>query len=496
MRFRVAGLLLSVATAWTSFGLYGRSISTDDGISLLAARSIAAHGYPLLPSGLIYNRAYVSHYILALSTTLFGTNDVGILVPALLAGVGTVACTIALARRVLGSDRAALLAGALVACSATQALYAASPRMYGMLSFFGVAAMLAAWRGFFEDDRRQRVLAVLAFALGLLCERGSATLLVALPFAVVSVGGFDTLRRGLGRPEGFAGLVFVASAALVAWRPAGSLRPIVVEGGNMPDFLAFSLDPDRFLYHLVHMDGLLPGTFWLALVGTVAAVRGDRNLRFAAVSCWVAFAQVALVMTEAGHRMVLFLLPLYAITVAGGVRALATSPRRAGIGAIGALILYFGLVYSEAWTGTRQHKVYAGGWLLPDQSREGDVAYAEELRAVLPRIAPDDLVLSSNPWITDYYLGRTDGMVRERLLRKGNTFTTYDEPRDEYFGALLYDETAKIDALVATLAPGQRAWLTLDFKADVFVSPAFRAHLATVFTRVNASDVVEIWVTP
>jgi hypothetical protein len=87
-------------------------------------------------------------------------------------------------------------------------------------------------------------------------------------------------------------------------------------------------------------------------------------------------------------------------------------------------------------------------------------------------------------------------MVRERLLRKGNTFTTYDERRDEYFGALLYDETAKIDALVATLAPGQHAWLTLDFKADVFVSPAFRAHLATVFTRVNTSDVVEIWVTP
>ena len=60
------GLFVAIMAWWTLHGLYGRSIVTDDGISLLAARGIREHGYPILPSGLVYARSYLAHYALAL----------------------------------------------------------------------------------------------------------------------------------------------------------------------------------------------------------------------------------------------------------------------------------------------------------------------------------------------------------------------------------------------------------------------------------------------
>src|SRR5204862_7897433 len=138
-----------------------------------------------------------------------------------------------------------------------------------------------------------------AVALGIQCERGAATLLPGLVVAgiVVTDGPLRVRVRALVdrvRPIGPAQLaalaVLLVSLALVAYQPPNALRPIVVMGGQPRDFIQFSLEPKRLFWHLLDVDGMLPGTLALAVLGVVA---GGRGARFLAVVFAIALAQVA-----------------------------------------------------------------------------------------------------------------------------------------------------------------------------------------------------------
>ncbi len=500
-RVALPALLLVVALYWTWFGLHGRSIRTDDGISLLAAAGIRMHGFPILPSGAIYARAYLAHYAVALSTMVFGVNDVGIALPAFVAALGTVALTFGLARRTLGSDVGGVLAAGLVAASSAQTEYAVSPRMYGPLTFFAAWASYAAFRGFVEGERAQRGWCVAAIALGLQCERGTATVLLALPVAWLLLGPPSARERwrgrlGWGLPEVAAGLVLVASVALIEWHPAHVVRPLVVEAGAVADSIGFSVAPKRILWHLIHMDSLLPGTLGLAVLATFTAFGGDHRLRYVAALCWLPFAMVACLLVDAGQRMVLFLLPVYATLVVAGARALGRAvvgrdARVIGLAAVSAVV-YGGTYAAAITTPTRARSVYSGGWWLPDESREGDPETAVELRALRPKIAATDLVISSNPWVTDYYLDHTDGLLRQRT-GKHHVYSAFASPTDEYFGLPIYDDFSKIQAVIKDLRPGQNLWVLRDFKSDEFTSVPFRHALSQVAQRVNKSRRIRIY---
>ena len=41
---------------------------------------------------------------------------------------------------------------------------------------------------------------------------------------------------------------------------------------------------------------------------------------------------------------------------------------------------------------------------------------AVQYAALAEKIQPEDRVISTNPWVTNYYLGRVDGLLRERRV--------------------------------------------------------------------------------
>ncbi len=505
-RMAAVATLVGAAAGWLVYGVQFRSISTDDGISLMAAAAIRDQGLPLLPSGQLYNRAYLAHYVLALSTGIFGTGDVGILLPSLVAGVGTLALVHEIGRRMLGSSGTGLLAAFLLACSSMQMAYSVSPRMYGLLTFFTTWATYAAWRGFGEGSRRHRILALWVLALGLQCERGAGTLVAAVPLALFAIEPAPLRtrltaiirRHPIGVPEWSSALVLAGSMALAVFQPANALRVVIGSGGNPPDFFEFSLSPTRFFWHLLHLDGMLTGTLGLALLGAITAAGGAPGARFLLVMLAVPFVQVALVMDQTGHRIVLFLLPLYALFVAFGLASLVAAirdrslPPRLLIATLLAGALQGGAVLVAAQRPKAMKAVYASGYLLPDQSRQGHPEIERELRWLRTQVADEDLVLTSNPWISDHYVGKTDGIIRQHP-NGARGFTTFPEPRDEYFGALIYDQIEELDTLLAGLARSQRVWIVLDTKADVYCSSEFRAGVAARLTRVNKSRRVRIY---
>lgn len=507
------GLFVAIMAWWTLHGLYGRSIVTDDGISLLAARGIREHGYPILPSGLVYARSYLAHYALALSTALFGTNDFGIAASSLVAAGAVLVLVHRLGSEVFldgetpqGASRSrwiAYVAMVLLAVSPPQVHYAASPRMYGWLTAFAAWTALAGWRGFARGRRDQQAWAVVAVALGIQCERGAATLLPGLVVAGLFVTG-GSLRarvqallervRPIGPAQLGAAVVLLASLALVAYQPPNALRPIVVMGGQPRDFIQFSLAPDRLFWNLLDVDGMLPGTLAFAVLGVLA---GGTGARFLAVVFAVALAQVAALMAYQGQRMVLFLLPLYALLVAAGLRAvvdaararvLATRPWRLRIE--GAVVFHAILIALATFLPKHLGRAYPTAYLFPDHREEGSSDTRRNLRWLAEALGPDDVVLTSNPWITDYYLGRTDGFLRQR--REKRKFGPFEEDADEYFGAPIYDEWSDIEAAMKALGPDRTLWLVADHKSEILWSIELRARVQAAFDLVRESE--NLWI--
>ena len=89
----MAVVLVFASVYWLQFGLTTRFIIDDDGTSILAAQSILDHGIPRLPSGFIYDRAYIPAYLLAGSLGIFGSDDLGITLPGVLLGLGVLLLT-------------------------------------------------------------------------------------------------------------------------------------------------------------------------------------------------------------------------------------------------------------------------------------------------------------------------------------------------------------------------------------------------------------------
>ncbi|MSQ02762.1 MAG: hypothetical protein EXR71_12870 [Myxococcales bacterium] len=507
-RVSIAVFLALAAAAggwWLYSGLVARSISTDDGISVLAADSIIRHGWPQLPSGLIYNRAYLAHYALAASIATVGRNDLGLLLPAWLASLGTQILLWRAGQRMFGGPWIGLAAAALVATSGWQAWYAGSPRMYGLLGFFATWTAVAAWRGLVEGQARHQTAALVAAALGIQAERGAALVLFAVVLAALvtepgAIGRrtarlWGRLRFGPAQLAGLAALGL--STGLALYKPTGSLRPIVVEGGNMPEFFSFSLSPHRAASHLAAVDALFPFLLVGVIGASVAALRGPRSLRFVVVTFWAALLPLLLLSNMTGERVVLFLLPLAALAVAAAGAELL-GPRRdarrllSGAGVVLVALFARSAVLDEALTAKGRATHGRGSFIWPNDSKEGRPGTEAALVRLRARMAPDDQVLSSNPWTTDYYLGRSDGLVRQRSIA-GKRHVRFDERRDEYFGLPIIDDEATLDALLAGRPAGAEAWLVRDFKADRYWSKDFSATIASRFEEVDHGGGVRIY---
>ena len=158
-------------------GLHG-----DEDISTLAARGIVEGGLPNLPSGNLYLRAPIYHYLIApLAAT--GIDWLPRLVSVVASAV-TAVLLVRLGRRFVG-ERAALLGGLLFCVSLFEIHFARVIRSYAtyeMLALLAVTALYLLW-----EERRARYgwLAVASIALGFGLHAMAATL--ALLFLVAAL---------------------------------------------------------------------------------------------------------------------------------------------------------------------------------------------------------------------------------------------------------------------------------------------------------------------
>ncbi len=203
------------------FGLRLRYLTTahpffDEYTTVLAARQILRHGWPLLPSGLFYEHGLLATYLIAPFTALFINSPIeswqpaqwGLMParwPSLLLSTATIPLIYAVARRAgagLGYSRpaaaAGLIAAGLFAISPEGIVWGARARMYALATLLALLTVYLAYRGSLHPaPARYRWAALAALLAALLTQLGVLLLLPPLLVAMLTVGWLS--HRAAGR---------------------------------------------------------------------------------------------------------------------------------------------------------------------------------------------------------------------------------------------------------------------------------------------------------
>lgn len=510
----IVALTAVAATYWLWVGLAERSIIDNDGISILAAQGILDHGYPLLPSDFLYHRGYIPHYLLAGSIGFFGLNDFSIMLPNLLMALGSLWLVYLFARDVIGRPWVGVVTAAALMGLSIEAFYATSPRMYMALQFFTMLAVYSGWRGYVLDEPRFRLLAIVSIGAAILSHREGAALLVAVPAALLVIVWITRHKLGplLSAQSLGAVLVLVLIAAfVVVYAPPATIPQITSHGGQDPGYLRLSLDLSSLSTTATESGQAMPfGLSFLPIALFLVAMTTRWRRRewhpgptYALVLFTILALTVATVI-QMGARFWLFIMPLYFLLAFTSVAVLvedhgprveawfrrSLTTRLAGFSLLGvgiAAILGVLLVLAgDSWDLARKAAGSpCGGELWA--CGKGIEAHYGNLRA---DIGPSDVVVSSNPWVTSYYLGRVDAYLRERV-GEDDTYAPFASESDEYFGVRLIDTLGELQDL---LVEERRVWVITDEKVGWASSPQTRDFLDTMFIQHRRDDLMTTYV--
>lgn len=197
-------VLLLAALGFRVVYLRNVSLHVDEFVSLLAIRGILEHGYPLLPSGTLYEQALLFSYLEAGLMRVLGFEAVVGRALSVVLSLATVALLYYVGAK-LFSTPVGLVAATLGAFSTESIAWGARVRMYAMLEFLVLLSVWFLWRGCIEGDgARYRWMTVFCYLGALFTHPVSVLLYLPLLLGVLVLKGL----RGAMRPG------FILQAAL------------------------------------------------------------------------------------------------------------------------------------------------------------------------------------------------------------------------------------------------------------------------------------------
>ena len=350
------GAALLVALALRLLGLASFGYGVDEGNTTAEAiRLVDVYGWkfweiPTKALTPLSGSMPVSYYVAALGLEGFGRDFVGLRLPFLLLGLGSVALTWWLARRLFRDGLIAAVAALLLAANAAHVEYSQLARFYMPTLVLGLAWALA----FHALATRPALGSALALAAIQLVGFGTHHLFPLLgPIALVH--GVAVLRDpGPGAlPDHRRRLILFALGALVL-----SCAPLVVNAMELRasgHSQAAGGDHDATRNVVRAAGGMLlriePAMLLLAVLGAVVAWRRDgRDGRYVVLLAFGLTAELLLIglLGQIRGRYVLWCLPYFAILAAvGSIRALDGTGRRSGLLVAGLGALALGLSTGE-----------------------------------------------------------------------------------------------------------------------------------------------------
>lgn len=183
-------LLLTLAAFWLRLINLGKlSFWSDDAFTYSAVEGILKHGWPVLPSGLVYFKQLLYSYLAAFFALILGLNEFGLRFPSALAGTLVIPLTYLLARDTFKSRLVGLLAAIFMAFNYWSFEFSREARYYTTFQFFYLLSLILFYRGFIKEEKKYQKWAVVSFAASVFVFR-LALLLILNFFILVFIKGF------------------------------------------------------------------------------------------------------------------------------------------------------------------------------------------------------------------------------------------------------------------------------------------------------------------
>jgi len=467
--------LLVCSAMYCFHGLAGQGLLADEYVSMVAAKGIVRHGVPVFENtGIIYTRSSLYHYLLAFFMLFGGAGNKDILVLlSVFWHLATVVLAFVWVRQMKGL-KAALLASTLVALCPLLLYFAREIRFYSQLTFFTTLCFYLLWKSLQAPEKQwYKVATLLSFSAAYLSQQFAVGILPAMFIIIFLSGDLRRWFRGWPLVAGLFAVAVMGVDALVYFRYCQTALPYVDSESVSP--IAFHTDvlevlPSMLLsgYErslLVCGVAYLAGAIWVFLSFAGSAVtraqafaKGWTWWSFLYVSSFVSIIVVDLIVSRPTPRYIVFLGPIFLITVACCIEEFISalpklietlSGRFAAVatrGLVGAACLGLLIVaYRPART-----------WDAGEQNAIRDLTSCTEF--LKGQIKAGDKLVFFSPEAALYDLGRCDYVMKPK---KGSIFKYKGSDgimRERNSGAIVIDNT---DKLRDVLANSNRVWIVL-----------------------------------
>ena len=467
------GLLLLAGGLWVRLDrLGGPSFNVDEYLHVFSARSLNTAGQSLLPSGKVYARAVPYTKLVALSFRATGAvNEFTARLPSVVIDLGVFAVIVLMVRGWFGTPTA-LLAAALLAAAPWWITEAKNCRMYTLLNLIHVTSVWSAWQALEGRGARRwlwAALAVATVAVGITIHPLSAVLIPVVGAFILTQA--LTTRRRFYCVLGLTGLI---ALGVVAATGAVDLTDLWRQVNQAPSWASDSrYDWGYYLRQWWAMYPLFLVLYPIALIKIWC--RQPALGLFLLCAGLVPFGLHSVLFDWKQLRYVLYTLPWLLIPSAALLAdwwgRLWTGRAAWRRGVVAALVL--SALHPWVWQVTTTPQQF------PSPAWRGYYAWLR------PQLQEGDVVLSSMPLATLYYLGRPASYVMNNaVIVKADAQRGPDGfYRDYYSGQSMVTTKEELERVVAA---HRRGWILIDaerFHNRFTLTPDTREYIASSMQR-------------
>lgn len=481
-------------------GRYARAstfMNSDEAASVIAAQGIVKHGLPLVPSGQIYYRSPLSHYLDALSILVLGDNELGWR-GASLAAFGLLALLPGLLLIRRGVPALGPLWALVVALAIPIQNTAHSARMYMVYTFFcTLSVLLAVFWSPMRFNRRGVIYLLSAVAAALSHQHYVVFIPGLLVIAVADwlCSRTVSLRQFLRSPLFVAPLVALAIALLFQLGDNGNLLPNAwanTASQGMPMGRARS-----FLFPLeIFSDcsAIQPGIFFVCLAIVTFAWRRRLPVSLTAARLililLIAYALCSYLLPYQLSYYVtplwpLFYFSIFSISLCDSV-PVGRAARVLSIAAFAGLAV---LLLTTEFHFHRRARIFIDGWRsLTDEPSPTPRRQWEALRRFVDERRP--VVISSEPEIPMPRVGHVSAHVRSYGVAAPSACS---EVIDDFQPIPFAHHPCILERIIADARARSRSVLFIGARLGGTVGRDNTNYIRSKFTRIGQVDGEEIY---
>jgi hypothetical protein len=157
----------------------------DDGQTFLGTFGILNYGYPMLPSGSIFYHTIFHFYLRVIPSLIFGINEVSLRFPSAFFGTLAIPLIFIFVKDLLNNKYIALAVSIIASFNAWQIEFSREIRYYSEYQFFYLLSIYLFYRGFFKEEKKFKIAAlVFIFLTTLINELGFTLIFLFIPLLI------------------------------------------------------------------------------------------------------------------------------------------------------------------------------------------------------------------------------------------------------------------------------------------------------------------------